>query len=63
LIIAATALQERTAPPTVNLKDVDADALGGASPESQPISSGRTALVTNAGFSGINTALALSGGV
>lgn len=63
LIIAATALQERTAPPTVNLKDVDADALGWASPESQPISSGRTALVTNAGFSGINTALALSRGV
>jgi 3-oxoacyl-[acyl-carrier-protein] synthase II len=60
MIIAARALREQQVPPTVNLKDVDADAMGWASPDTQAISKGRKALVTNAGFSGINSALVLS---
>jgi 3-oxoacyl-[acyl-carrier-protein] synthase II len=59
-IIAAKALSERRVPPTVNLIDVDDDAIGWASPDSQDIRKGRKALITNAGFSGINAALVLS---
>jgi 3-oxoacyl-[acyl-carrier-protein] synthase II len=60
MIIAARALREHQVPPTVNLKDVDADAIGWASTDAQAICKGRKALVVNAGFSGINTALVLS---
>ena len=59
-IIAGRALREQNVPPTVNLKDVDADAAGWASPGKQEVCKGRKALVTNAGFSGINTVLVLS---
>ena len=59
-IIASKALRARQVPPTVNLETVDEDAAGWASPDRQAICGGHKALVTNAGFSGINTALVLS---
>lgn len=59
LIIALRALRERTVPPTVNLKDVDDDARGWASDRQQTVRGQTLALVTNAGFSGVNTALVL----
>jgi 3-oxoacyl-[acyl-carrier-protein] synthase II len=60
-IIALHALRERTAPPTVNLKSPDADAAGWATQEPCPVPGHSLALLTNAGFSGINTALVLAG--
>ncbi len=59
MIIALRALRERIVPPTVNLKDVDDDARGWASDRPQPVREHALALVTNAGFSGVNTALVL----
>ncbi|HEY6011049.1 MAG TPA: beta-ketoacyl synthase N-terminal-like domain-containing protein [Nitrospirota bacterium] len=58
-IIAMKALKEGTIPPTVNLKQPDADAAGWVSDQSRPIRAQARALVTNAGFSGVNTALVL----
>ncbi|TAL24304.1 MAG: beta-ketoacyl-[acyl-carrier-protein] synthase family protein, partial [Nitrospirae bacterium] len=59
-IIAMKSLKERESPPTVNLKDADGDARGWVSP--QPCAAGdrKAALLTNAGFSGINAALILA---
>lgn len=57
MIMALCALKERTAPPTVNLQEPDHDAQGWVSSGTQPIAGGNAALVTNAGFSGVNTAL------
>jgi 3-oxoacyl-(acyl-carrier-protein) synthase len=62
LIIAADALRQDRVPPTVNLNDVDDDASGWASSDSRKIDGNKTALVANAGFSGINTVLALARG-
>lgn len=62
LIIAARALSEKLVPPTLNLEQVADDARGWVSPESQPLASAGYALVTNAGFSGVNTALLLGSG-
>jgi 3-oxoacyl-(acyl-carrier-protein) synthase len=45
----------------VNLDEADDDARGWVSKDSQSIAPESFALVTNAGFSGVNTALALSG--
>ncbi len=59
-IIALRALKERKVPPTVNLKDVDKDALGWASPGQHPAGENKKALITNAGFGGINAALVLA---
>jgi 3-oxoacyl-(acyl-carrier-protein) synthase len=59
MIIAQRALRERTVPPTVNLNDADTDACGRVSGRSQHAAGARAALVTNAGFSGINSALVL----
>jgi 3-oxoacyl-[acyl-carrier-protein] synthase II len=61
MIIAQRALRERTVPPTVNLKAPDDDARGWVSDEKRPLSDTSMALVTNAGFSGVNTALVLAG--
>lgn len=58
-IIAMKALQEGSAPPTVNLRTPDADAAGWVSDKHQPVRGQARALVTNAGFSGVNTALVL----
>jgi 3-oxoacyl-[acyl-carrier-protein] synthase II len=59
LLIAQRALREGLVPPTVNLKEVDDDARGWASDRQQPVRRQAYALMTNAGFSGINTALVL----
>lgn len=56
-IIALRALKEKTVPPTVNLKVADDDAQGWASSRQRELSENKMALITNAGFSGINTAL------
>ena len=60
MIIAQRALQERIVPPTVNLKTVDDDAVGWASGQQQTFGARTKALVTNAGFSGVNTALVIA---
>jgi 3-oxoacyl-[acyl-carrier-protein] synthase II len=57
MIIALRALKERIVPPTVNLKDPDDEARGWVSDQQQSLQAGARALVTNAGFSGVNTAL------
>jgi 3-oxoacyl-(acyl-carrier-protein) synthase len=59
MLLALKTLRERTVPGTVNLRDADAGAAGWVSPESLPVRQGRFALLTNAGFSGINAALVL----
>lgn len=58
-LVAFRALHEGIAPPTINLKEPDDCARGWVSPESKPLDGAGTALVTNAGFSGINSALVL----
>lgn len=60
MIIALRALKERIVPPTVNLTEPDDDARGWVSGGQQAIQAGALALVTNAGFSGVNTALVLA---
>jgi len=60
MIIAQRAIREGIVPPTVNLKEVDDDARGWASNRPQPVRGKALALVTNAGFSGVNTALVLA---
>jgi 3-oxoacyl-[acyl-carrier-protein] synthase II len=59
MILALRALREGMVPPTVNLKEADADAIGWVSDQRWPIRDRTRALVTNAGFSGVNTALVL----
>ncbi|MFA4830300.1 MAG: beta-ketoacyl synthase N-terminal-like domain-containing protein [Thermodesulfovibrionales bacterium] len=58
-IIAMKSLKERNIPPTVNLKDADEDARGWVSPQPCPADERKLALLTNAGFSGINAALVI----
>jgi 3-oxoacyl-(acyl-carrier-protein) synthase len=60
MIIAQRALRENIVPPTVNLKNAAVEARGWASALQQSIRPGTMALVTNAGFSGVNTALVLA---
>ncbi|MGQ9499190.1 MAG: hypothetical protein ACUVQ6_02275 [Dissulfurimicrobium sp.] len=65
VVIALKSLEERIVPSTVGLKVADEDASGWVSSESQPVVRSRLGMmapITNAGFSGINTALVLSGG-
>lgn len=57
IITALRALAEATVPPTVNLREPDHDAEGWVSSVAHPLVGKRAALVTNAGFSGINTAV------
>jgi 3-oxoacyl-[acyl-carrier-protein] synthase II len=59
MIIALRALKEKKIPPTVNLKEADEDARGWVSPQERPVDNNKKVLITNAGFSGINTALIL----
>ena len=59
MIIALRALREEIIPPTVNLTTADDDAAGWAAGRSRVPESGSMALVTNAGFGGVNTALVL----
>jgi 3-oxoacyl-[acyl-carrier-protein] synthase II len=60
MTIALKALRERVIPPTVNLKEIDDDSIGWASVVTQVPEPGTLALVTNAGFSGVNTAMVLA---
>lgn len=62
IVIALRALMERRVPPTVNLVEADDAARGWVSADSAALAEGKLALVTNAGFSGINTAILLKGG-
>ncbi|MBI5056060.1 MAG: beta-ketoacyl-[acyl-carrier-protein] synthase family protein [Nitrospirae bacterium] len=56
-ITALRALKEKVVPLTVNLKAADDDAHGWVSNKQRALSNKKMALITNAGFSGINTAL------
>ena len=60
MAIAQRAQQESIVPPTVNLIEADEDAAGWVSGQSRNIGANSMALVTNAGFSGVNTALVLA---
>lgn len=62
IIVALRALRERLVPPTVNLVEADNDSMGWVSPHGVELSAPKLALVTNAGFSGINTAMIIRGG-
>ncbi len=59
MIIVLRALKEKTVPPTVNFKVADDDAKGWASARQRSAGENKFALLTNAGFSGINAALVL----
>jgi len=59
MIVALRAIKEKIVPPTVNLKDADEDAAGWASGRERSLDENKCALLTNAGFSGINAALVL----
>jgi len=59
-IIAMKSLQVATVPPTVNLQCPDDDARGWVSSEPVFLQRAKRALVTNSGFSGVNTALVLN---
>lgn len=58
--VAAKAMSENVIPPTVNLLEPDNDAAGWVSTLPQPVRPGTAALVTNAGFNGVNSALLLA---
>ncbi len=60
MIIAMRSLREGIAPGTVNLKEPDDCSKGWASPGKRSLDGKGVALVTNAGFSGINTALVVA---
>jgi len=59
MIIAMRALREGKIPPTVNLTEADSDAEGWVSERERSIPQNKIALVTNAGFGGINAAVVL----
>jgi 3-oxoacyl-[acyl-carrier-protein] synthase II len=61
LLMALRALQEKNVPPNVNLREADHDAQGWVSDRARPLGPGRFVLMTNAGFSGINSALVVEG--
>jgi 3-oxoacyl-[acyl-carrier-protein] synthase II len=60
LIIAMRALREGKVPPTVNLREADSDADGWVSKVFCPLPGNTAALMTNAGFGGINSAIVLA---
>ena len=57
MIIALRGLKEETVPPTVNLKDCEEDAQAWVSSGSRSVDKEKMALITSAGFGGINAAL------
>jgi len=61
-IIALRSLRERTVPPTINLEEADKDAVGWATSRCRAVDRHQAALLTNAGFSGVNAALILASG-
>jgi 3-oxoacyl-[acyl-carrier-protein] synthase II len=60
IIIAMKALREGKVPPTVNLREADPEAREWVSTEYRLIQKNSMALMTNAGFGGINSAIALA---
>ena len=60
IALAQKARHENMIPPTVNLIEADDDSVGWVSHRPQSIRSNSVALVTNAGFGGINSALVLA---
>ncbi len=58
ILIALQSLKEKKVPPTVGLKEVDADARGWVSREAC-LFEGNSILLTNSGFGGVNAALVL----
>jgi len=60
MIIAMKVLREGKIPPIVNLREADPEASGWVSAESRLIQKNSVALMTNAGFGGINSAIALA---
>jgi 3-oxoacyl-(acyl-carrier-protein) synthase len=60
LIMALRSLKEKMVPPTVNLQEADEAAHGWVSSEQCPAEKNKKALMTNAGFGGINAALILT---
>ncbi len=60
MIIAMRALREGSAPPTINLNNPDNDAIGWVCSQPCMIGKNKIALMTNAGFGGVNTALVLA---
>jgi 3-oxoacyl-[acyl-carrier-protein] synthase II len=61
IIVAVETLREGVLPPTVNLREVDEEAAGWASPDPCACDTGVT-VSTNSGFGGINCAVVLSRG-
>ena len=59
-IMAQRVLREKLVPPTVNMRLPDEDAAGWVSEQKRPLERGSMALVTNAGFSGVNSALVVA---
>ena len=59
IAIAQRAQREKIVPLTVNLKEADEDSIGWVADRHRAIGPNSIALVTNAGFSGINSALVL----
>lgn len=57
-LLALRSFREQVVPPTVNLEDADDDAAGWVAAVPRPVAAA-AALVTNAGFGGINSALVL----
>lgn len=60
MLIAMRCLREGKIPPTVNLNEADSDAGGWVSTHEQLIPEKTIALMTNAGFGGINAAMTLA---
>ncbi len=60
MLFAIKSLREGIVPPTVNLVEPDEDAARWVADRERPVERGRMALVTNAGFSGVNTALVVA---
>jgi 3-oxoacyl-[acyl-carrier-protein] synthase II len=58
IIVAIKTLMERVVPPTVNLRQVDPEALGWVASEPQPYDADVT-VSTNSGFGGVNCAVVL----
>lgn len=60
LAIAQRAQHASVVPPTVNLREADDAALGWVANRPRPVAAKSLCLMTNAGFSGVNTALVLA---
>ncbi len=62
VIVGLESLRRRQVPPSVNLKEPDADARDVVSAQTRPQAGGAAVLSTNSGFGGINAAVVLHGG-